>query len=141
MIFEGVYLKFNQMENYGQYSKFYSEESFWKKLKGFAGKAGIKVVYLALILYYMLVDEFIDLKSKMMIVAALGYFILPFDLIPDLLPIIGFTDDLSVLMLVFSIVKGKINDSHRLKARNTMEQWFRSVNEFELLSIEEEKSK
>jgi len=128
------------MENYRQYSKFYSEDSFWKKLKGFAGKAGIKVVYLALLLYYMLVDEAVDLKSKLTIAAALGYFIFPLDIIPDLLPIIGFTDDLSVLMFAMSVVKGKINETHRLKARNTMELWFRGVNDAQLFAIEEEKS-
>ena len=128
------------MENYGQYSKFYSEDSFWKKLKGFAGKAGIKVVYLALLLYYMLVDEAVDLKSRLTIAAALGYFIFPFDILPDLLPIIGFTDDLSVLMFALSVVKGKINETHRLKARNTMELWFRGVNDAQLFAIEEEKS-
>jgi len=127
------------MENYGQYSKFYSEDSFWKKLKGFAGKAGIKVVYLALLLYYMLVDETVDLKSKLTIAAALGYFIFPLDILPDLLPIIGFTDDLSVLMFALSVVKGKINETHRLKARNTMELWFRGVNDAQLFAIEEEK--
>ena len=128
------------MENYRQYSKFYSEDSFWKKLKGFAGKAGIKVVYLALLLYYMLLDEAVDLKSKLTIAAALGYFIFPLDIIPDLLPIIGFTDDLSVLMFAMSVVKGKINETHRLKARNTMELWFRGVNDAQLFAIEEEKS-
>ena len=128
------------MENYGQYSKFYSEDSFWKKLKGFAGKAGIKVVYLALLLYYMLIDEAVDLKSKLTIAASLGYFIFPLDLLPDLLPIIGFTDDLSVLMFAMSVVKGKINETHRLKARNTMEQWFRGVNDAQLFAIEKEKS-
>jgi len=128
------------MKNYRQYSKFYSEDSFWKKLKGFAGKAGIKVVYLALLLYYMLVDEAVDLKSKLTIAAALGYFIFPLDIIPDLLPIIGFTDDLSVLMFAMSVVKGKINETHRLKARNTMELWFRGVNDAQLFAIEEEKS-
>jgi len=127
------------MENYGQYSKFYSEDSFWKKLKGFAGKAGIKVVYLALLLYYMLIDEAVDLKSKLTIAASLGYFIFPLDLLPDLLPIIGFTDDLSVLMFAMSVVKGKINETHRLKARNTMELWFRGVNDAQLFAIEEEK--
>ena len=128
------------MENYGKYSKFYSEDSFWKKLKGFAGKAGIKVVYLALLLYYMLIDEAVDLKSKLTIAASLGYFIFPLDLLPDLLPIIGFTDDLSVLMFAMSVVKGKINETHRLKARNTMEQWFRGVNDAQLFAIEKEKS-
>lgn len=127
------------MENYGEYSKFYSEDSFWKKIKGFAAKAGIKVVYIALLLYYMLVDEAVDLKSKLTIVAALGYFIFPFDFIPDLIPVIGFTDDLSVLMFALSVVKGKINETHRLKARNIMEQWFRGVNDMQLFAIEEEK--
>ena len=125
------------MGNYNQYSKYYSEDSFWKKMKGFAGKAGIKVVYLALLLYYMLVDETVELKSKLTIVAALGYFIFPFDLIPDFLPIIGFTDDLSVLMIATSIVKRNINETHRLKARKTMEQWFRGLNEFQVLAFEE----
>jgi len=125
------------MGNYNQYSKYYSEDSFWKKMKGFAGKAGIKVVYLALLLYYMLVDETVELKSKLTIVAALGYFIFPFDLIPDFLPIIGFTDDLSVLMIATSIVKRNINETHRIKARKTMEQWFRGLNEFQVLAFEE----
>ena len=127
------------MENYVQYSKFYSEDSFWKKLKAMAGKAGIKVVYVALLLYYMLVDQAVDLKSKVTIVAALGYFIFPFDILPDLIPVIGFTDDLSVLMFALSVVKGNINETHRLKARNIMEQWFQGVNDMQLFAIEEEK--
>jgi len=126
------------MEKYGEYTKFYSNDSFWKKLKGFAGKAGIKVVYIALLLYYMLVDEAVDLKSKMTIVAGLGYFILPFDLIPDFLPIIGFTDDLSVLMITLSIVRGNITDLHRVRARGTMEQWFDGVNELQMFAAERE---
>lgn len=129
------------MENYNQYSKFYSEDSFWKKMKGFAGKAGIKVVYLALLLYYMLVDEFVELKSKVTILGALGYFILPLDLIPDFLPVLGFTDDLSVLMIATSIVKRNINETHRLKARRTMEQWFRGLDELQFQAIENEKVK
>jgi len=128
------------MEDYRKYSKFYSEDSFWKKMKRVAGKAGIKVVYLALLLYYMVIDEAVDLKSKITIVAALGYFIFPLDIIPDLLPVIGFTDDLSVLMFALSVVKGKINETHRLKARNTMEIWFRGVNDVQLLAIEKEEN-
>ena len=126
------------MENYGKYAKFYSNESFWKKLKGFAGKAGIKVVYMALLLYYMLIDEEVDLKSKVTIVAGLGYFIFPFDLIPDILPVIGFTDDMSVLMITLSIVRGNVNDIHRIKARGTMEQWFQGINEVQTFALEKE---
>ena len=128
------------MENYERYSKFYSQESFWKKLKGFAFTAGIKVVYLALLLYYMLLDEKVDMKSKVTIGAALGFFIFPFDLIPDFIPVIGFTDDLSVLMIATAIVKKNINDTHRLKARTAMEHWFQGVNKLQVLAIEQEKS-
>lgn len=126
------------MENYAKYAKFYSNESFWKKLKGFAGKAGISVVYMALLLYYMLIDEAVDIKSKLTIVAGLGYFIFPFDLIPDVLPVIGFTDDLSVLTITLSIVRGKINDTHRLKARRMMQQWFNGINEVQTMAVENE---
>ena len=124
------------MENSEKYSKYYSEESFWKKLRRFAGKAGVKVAYVALLLYYMLVDEEVNMKSKMTIVAALGYFIFPIDLIMDFAPIIGFTDDFSVLMVAFSIVKEEINNSHRLKARQTLGEWFKGVDELQLLDIE-----
>ena len=99
------------------------------------------MVYLALLLYYMLVDEAIDLKSKLTIVAALGYFIFPFDILPDLLPVIGFTDDLSVLVFALSVVKGEINETHRLKARNTMKLWFQGINDMQMFAIEDEKSK
>ena len=114
------------MENSDKYSKYYSDDSFWKKLRRFAGKAGVKVAYVALLLYYMLVDEAIDMKSKMTIVAALGYFIFPIDLIPDFAPLIGFTDDFSVLMVAYSIVKVEVNNSHRLKARKTLGEWFKN---------------
>jgi len=129
------------MENYQQYARFYSHNTFWNKLKGFAGKAGIRVVYAALLLYYMFSDEMVDLKSKMTIVAGLGYFIFPFDIIPDLLPVIGFSDDLSVLVFTLSLVKGKINDTHRLKARNTMVQWFQGINLVQVLALEQENAK
>ena len=124
------------MENFVKYSKFYTDESFWEKMRRFAGKAGVKVVYVALLLYYMLIDDAIAMKSKVTIVAALGYFIFPIDLIQDFTPLIGFTDDLSVLMVAYSIVKGEINDTHRQKARKTLSNWFKGIDELQLLDIE-----
>ena len=124
------------MENFERYSKFYTDESFWEKMRRLAGKAGVKVVYVALLLYYMLIDDAIAMKSKVTIVAALGYFIFPIDLIPDFIPLIGFTDDFSVLMVAYSIVKGEINDTHRQKARKTLGEWFKGFDELQLLDIE-----
>ena len=124
------------MKSFERYSKFYTDESFWKKMRRFAGKAGVKVAYVALLLDYMLIDDAIAMKSKVTIVAALGYFIFPIDLIPDFAPLVGFTDDLSVLMVAYSIVKGEINDSHRVKARKTLGEWFIGIDELQLLDIE-----
>lgn len=123
------------MENYEKYSRFYSSKSFWNKIKGFANKAGAKVIYAALLLYYIFTDELVDLKSKMSIVAGLGYFIFPFDIIPDLLPLVGFSDDLSVLLFTLSVVRGKINDTHRLKAKNALQHWFNLAEPGRVLSI------
>ena len=60
-----------------QYEKHYNEESFWEKVKKFAVKAGGKVIYLALKLYFALQSEKTPAWAKGVIVGALGYFILP----------------------------------------------------------------
>ena len=68
-------------------------------------------------LYYMLQDEKVPLQHKAYIIGALGYFILPFDLIPEsVLPIIGFTDDVAVMTFVLKMVKDSITPEIRRKA-------------------------
>lgn len=68
-------------------------------------------------LYYLLHDKDVPLQHKAYIIGALGYFILPFDLIPEgLLPVIGFTDDVAVMGLVLKIVKDSITPEIRAKA-------------------------
>ncbi len=80
------------------YSKYYNKNSFWNKIKKYAAIAGRKLIQLALSLYYCLIDPDTSLWAKGIILGALGYFILPTDLIPDALVPLGFTDDLAVLM-------------------------------------------
>ncbi len=67
--------------------------------------------------YYCAFDPATPLKVKGILVAALAYFILPFDVIPDFLLGIGFTDDIAVLLAAIKVVRGSINQSHRDKAR------------------------
>ncbi|MDE2692055.1 MAG: YkvA family protein [Acidobacteriota bacterium] len=109
------------------YSKEYSEESFWKKLGGFAVRAGKEVVEKALTLYYCLLDPDTPKRAKATIIGALGYFIAPFDAITDLIPVVGFSDDLGVLVLALAMVATHIKPEHREKARETLKTWFGSA--------------
>src|SRR3712207_9027540 len=70
---------------YFQYEKQYSEIAFWEKLKKIAKKAGLKVIAYALISFYVLQKEEVPMKEKIIIVGCLGYFILPFDFIADMI--------------------------------------------------------
>ena len=107
-----------------KYSGNYSEKDFWAKVKKVARKAGAKVIYVALILYYELADGKVSLKEKGIILGALGYFILPVDLIPDFLPIAGYTDDLAALVAAFAYVKSHLTPEVTMRAQTKLHEWF-----------------
>ena len=114
------------------YQQHYSDESFNAKLKGFAKTAGLQVVYAALLLYYMMKDPNVSLKAKFTITAALGYFILPTDAIPDIAPLIGFSDDLGVLIFALSQISSNITPEVKEKAKGQLKTWFKQVDEEEI---------
>ena len=111
-------------QNTDKYETHYNENSFWNKVKYYAKKAGVKLIYLALLLYYYLQSSHISTKDKAIIYGALGYFIFPFDIIPDYIPFIGYTDDLSILIYAYNKVKSKIDDNIRGKAKNKLNSFF-----------------
>ncbi len=104
--------------------KHYSDEKFWGKLKKFAKKAGSSVVYAVLLLYFTLQKPEVPAKAKAIIIGALGYFILPFDLIPDLAVGVGYTDDLGALGIALLQVAIYIDDDVKTKAKNQLKTWF-----------------
>ena len=57
---------------------------------------------------------------KLTLFAALGYFVMPFDVLPDLLPVIGFTDDAAVIATAIASVANAIRPDHREKAREAL---------------------
>lgn len=120
-----------------EYSTYFSESTFWAKLKEQAKNAGVKVVYLVLILYYAMQSKSVSLKTKMSIAAALGYFILPADAIFDLTPLIGYSDDLGVLLFVLSQVASSITPEIKEKAKQKTEEWFGQVDSSELSEIDQ----
>jgi len=72
--------------------------------------------------YYAAFDPATPLKAKAILLAALAYFIMPFDAVPDFIVGLGFTDDMAVLMTAFSLVTRHINEGHRARARATVER-------------------
>jgi uncharacterized membrane protein YkvA (DUF1232 family) len=115
-----------------KYEGNYSEAAFWEKVKKIASKAGVKTIYYALVLYYTLTDPSTPAKYKAVIMGALGYFILPFDLLPDLLPFAGLADDWAALVAAVAYVASAITPSIKEKARAKVSSWFGHVEDSSL---------
>ena len=122
----------DQNENKG-YGKDFSEDGFWNKVKNVFKKAGIKVVYSALMLYYAYQNEETPVWAKGIIIGALGYFISPIDAIPDLTPVAGYTDDLGVLVAAIAAVGAYIDTEVKQNAKGKLHNWFGDFDEDELL--------
>lgn len=104
--------------------KHFSIEELWKKIKKYSKKAGSSVIYVVLILYYTLQKPEIPKAAKLTIAGALGYFILPVDLIPDLMPGVGYVDDFSVLMAAIFQVLVHIDEDVKNQAKNKLKDIF-----------------
>ncbi|HEY9115038.1 MAG TPA: YkvA family protein [Bacteroidales bacterium] len=111
----------NFSSSYNQFVQYFNEKDFFKKLAKLSGKLGKGVLYHLLLLFYMLADKSIPYRKRLIILAALGYFILPTDFIADFIPVLGFTDDVSFLVFAVSSVNEHITDDLSEKARKTVE--------------------
>ena len=92
---------------------------FWAKLK----RVGRQLPFVEDLLaaYYCATDPATPKRVKLILVAALTYFILPTDAVPDILPLLGFADDAAMLAAAIAQVADAINDGHRRKAREVLE--------------------
>jgi uncharacterized membrane protein YkvA (DUF1232 family) len=91
---------------------------FWAKFGKFA--AQLPFAEDLLTAYYCAFDRETPTHVRVALIGALAYFISPFDVLPDLLPIIGFTDDAAVLAAAFKLVWDNIKPAHRDAARQTL---------------------
>lgn len=96
------------------------KQGFWKA----ARRAGRMVPFMDEVVaaYYCALDQNTPTRVRMTLMAALAYFVLPFDIIPDMLVGIGFTDDVAVLMAALTAVRTHITPAHRLAARQALEE-------------------
>ena len=91
------------------------ERGFWPKIR----KAAAHVPFAAdaLAIWYCARDDETPSAAKGMMLAALAYFVLPSDAVPDFIPMIGYTDDAAVLAALMSVVGHNLKPRHRDAAR------------------------
>lgn len=113
-----------KLPDFIKYTDKFSKTGFIDKIASIAKRAGAKLVYAALVLYYTLESDQVSVKDKAMIIGALGYLISPLDVVPDAIPIAGLSDDMAVLIYVLKRVWVDVSDDVKKKAQSKMAQWF-----------------
>ena len=113
-----------ELPDFMSYANRFSQSDFVEKISRIAKRAGAKLVYAALILYYTLQSDKVSKTDKASIIGALGYMISPLDVIPDAIPIAGLTDDLAVLLYVLKKVWTDIDPAIMDQAKKRLSKWF-----------------
>lgn len=93
-------------------------EKFWRTAK----KAARQIPFMEDVIaaYYCALDRKTPLRAKGILLAALGYFVLPTDVVPDFILGLGFTDDIAVLTAAITAVRAHITPAHRLAAKKAL---------------------
>lgn len=102
----------------------YSDDRFWNKVTLYAATAGVEVIEKALWLYFAAQKTNTPKWAKRSIYGALFYFINPFDILTDITPLLGFSDDLAILALAVTTVALYIDDDVKKKADDKLAEWF-----------------
>ena len=98
--------------------KEYSDSGLWDKVKNVAKVAGKDVIYNVLLLFYAMKSDKVSLRER-----ALGYFILPADIIPDILTAVGYTDDIALIFAVLKLL-ACVDDDIKKQANAKLREWF-----------------
>ena len=93
---------------------------FWSKLKRFAGQ--VPFVEDIVAGYYCALDPATPMRVRGMLLAAIAYFILPFDFVPDVIAGLGFADDAALVTAVLALVSAHITPTHRAAAARALDK-------------------
>ncbi|MBO4400297.1 MAG: DUF1232 domain-containing protein [Selenomonadaceae bacterium] len=107
-----------------KFAKNYSERGLFDKITGNVKKAGLSLIYKALQLFYVAKNPNVPMKIRAAIIAPLGYFISPIDFIPDLVPIMGYTDDAAIIATAMVIAQAYVNEEVKRSAREKIRSLF-----------------
>ena len=119
-----------------KYKQQFSENRFWKTMKKFFKQIGMKTTYTALLLFFAYKRKDTPAWAKNIILGTLGYLLTPIDMIPDLTPILGYTDDLGVLGFGLVTIAGYINMDVKINARKKVKEWFGELDLEQVAEVE-----
>lgn len=102
----------------------FSDESLWSKIGATFKNAGKRIIGLALQLFYAAKRPDTPVWAKTVIYGALAYFISPIDAIPDITPVIGYSDDLVALTTALGTVASYIDDAVLKLSEEKLREWF-----------------
>ena len=105
------------------FGKFFSDSAFWQKVREFANKLGRGTLQKAMELYQVAVSPDTPIWAKAVAVGSLGYLILPFDAIPDIIPIAGLSDDAAALAAAALALVKNITPALKAKASEQVTKW------------------
>ena len=115
-----------------KYADKYSDEGLMSKVKRIGKKMGGKLLYNVYVLYYVLKSRDVPVKVKAEILSALGYVLVPLDLIPDFIPVAGFADDLAAVTFAVQAAHAQITPSIQQRAEKKVYKLIGSTDECEL---------
>src|SRR5471030_2983547 len=90
-------------------------DRFWPKIRQTLGK--VPFTEDAIAAFHCATDSATPLRIRVLLFGALAYLVMPFDVIPDFIVGLGYTDDAAVLLAAFTAASTHITESHRAKAR------------------------
>lgn len=115
--------KINENE-LSKYADNYSEENLLHKISKFGAHIGLELLYKVAQLWCVLQKPEVPAKEKALIMGALGYLIAPLDFVPDLTPVLGYSDDLVAITFALLKVQGYIDEEVDAKAKELLAKVF-----------------
>ena len=107
-----------------KYEQHYNDSSFLDKITKYGKLIGINALYKAVQLWFVLQKPDVPASTKAVIMGVLGYLIAPLDFLPDLMPVLGYTDDFAAITFALIKVQGYIDEEVERKSKNLLAKIF-----------------
>ena len=107
-----------------KYEQHYNESSFIDKVTKYGKLIGINALYKAVQLWFVMQKPDVPATTKAVIMGALGYLIAPLDFLPDLMPVLGYTDDFVAITFALIKVQGYIDEEIERKSKHLLAKIF-----------------